>query len=59
MSRYYTDQEAQQKLMQLVFEGKGVTALKDDPKCPPDMKAKLQQLEDLHKSLLISKLPKA
>jgi len=51
---YYTDQEAQQQLMKLVFEGKGLTALKDDPRCPPDMKVKLQNLEDLHKSILLN-----
>lgn len=45
---YYTDVEAQNKMMQLFSEGKGLTALKDDPKCPPAVKKNLQKLEELH-----------
>ena len=51
---YYTDKEAQEKMMELFSEGKGVLALKDDPKCPPDMKAKLQKLSDLHFETMVS-----
>lgn len=45
---FYTHQEAQTKLMELFSEGKGLLALKEDPKCPPDMKEKLEKLSSLH-----------
>ncbi len=51
---YYTDTEAQSKMMELLSEGKGVLALKDDPKCPPKMREKLQKLSDLHFETMVS-----
>ncbi len=46
--QYYTEKEAQNQMMKLFSEGKGLTALKDDPKCPPDIKKNLDQLADLN-----------
>ena len=50
---YYTDKEAQNKLMELFTQGKGLFALKDDPKCPLDIKEKLETLSNLHKEAIV------
>jgi len=45
---YYTTAEAQEKMIELFSQGKGLLALKDDPRCPPEMQVKLQKLSNLH-----------
>lgn len=44
---YYTHEEAKTAMLKAVKEGKGFLALKDDPKCPPDMKTKFEHLSKL------------
>lgn len=50
--QYYTAQEAQQKMFELFTQGKGILSLKDDPKCPLDIKQKLQTMAALHNEVV-------
>jgi hypothetical protein len=47
MSRYYTADELISKTDELIKAGKQITALADDPKCPPEERAKLKALRKL------------
>ena len=42
---YYTDIEMMQKMQQLLDAGKPVTDICNDPRCLPDIKAKLLELQ--------------
>lgn len=52
-NKYYTHEEAQKKMFQLFSEGKSLVALKDDPKCPPQIKENLTKMAALHKETIV------
>ena len=46
--KYYTDKEMIAKMQELTKEGKPLTDICNDPKCKPDFKEKIQNLQKLH-----------
>jgi len=45
--KYYTTEELAAETQKLIKQNKPLWAMADDPKCPPDVAAKLRQLRNL------------